>query len=87
MKTKQITLESGTYIIKEPTVGVLFPIMDLMEKDPKAFQMELVKGSIFKDDGVTLLGEGIMNLGLSEYMTLMQSVIEVSGLGNEVVKI
>jgi|688.fasta_scaffold87268_6 hypothetical protein len=82
MKTKQITLESGTYTIKEPTVGILFPILDLMEKDPKGFQMGLVKGSIFKADG-TPLGDGILELGLSEYMTLMQEVIEVAGLGNE----
>ena len=81
MKTKQITLESGTYVIKEPTVGVLFPILDLMEKDPKAFQMGLVKGSIFKEDG-TPLGEGIMDLGIGDYMTLMTEVVDVAGLGN-----
>ena len=87
MKTKTITLESGTYVIKEPTVGVLFPILDLMEKDPKAFQMGLVKGSIFLADGATALGDGIMNLGLSEYMTLMNEVVEVAGLNAPQVKI
>jgi hypothetical protein len=80
MKTKQITVDSGTYTIKEPTVGVLFPIMDMMEKDPKGFQIAMVKGSVFKEDG-TPLGDGLMDLGLSDYMALMTEVIAIAGLG------
>jgi hypothetical protein len=79
MKTKQITLESGVYELREPTVGVLFPIMAQMEKDPAAFQLGLVKGSIFKDGEA--LGDAVNDLGISEYMTLMTAVIELSGLG------
>lgn len=79
MKTKTITLESGVYELREPTVGVLFPLMSLMEKDPQAFQLGLVKGSIFK--GGQPLGDEVLNLGLSEYMTLMTEVIELAGLG------
>jgi hypothetical protein len=79
MKTKQITLESGVYELREPTVGVLFPIMSLMEKDPAGFQIGLVKGSIYKDGKA--LGDEVNNLGISEYMTLMTAVIELSGLG------
>lgn len=79
MKTKTITLESGVYELREPTVGVLFPLMSLMEKDPQAFQLGLVKGSIFKDGAP--LGDAVNNLGISEYMTLMTEVIALSGLG------
>jgi hypothetical protein len=53
--------------------------MDLMEKDPKAFQLGLVKGSIFKNGQP--LGDEVLNLGLSDYMALMTAVIEISGLG------
>jgi hypothetical protein len=80
MKTKTITLDKGTFVIKEPTVGVLFPIMDLMEKDPKAFQMELIKGALFQADGVTPVGEGLMDFGLGDYMALVTEVVEVAGL-------
>jgi hypothetical protein len=79
MKTKQITLESGVYELREPTVGVLFPIMQLMEKDPAGFQLGLVKGSIFKDGQA--LGDAVNELGISDYMTLMNEVILLSGLG------
>jgi hypothetical protein len=79
MKTKQITLESGVYELREPTVGVLFPIMQLMEKDPAAFQLGLVKGSIFKDGQA--LGDAVNDLGISDYMVLMNEVILLSGLG------
>jgi hypothetical protein len=79
MKTKTITLESGVYELREPTVGILFPIMDLMEKDPQAFQLGLVKNSIFKDGQP--LGEDVLNLGLSDYMKLMTDLIELAGLG------
>jgi hypothetical protein len=79
MKTKTITLDSGVYELREPTVGVLFPIMELMEKDPKAFQLGLVKGSIFKDGQP--LGDEVLNLGLSDYMKLMTEVVDLAGLG------
>jgi hypothetical protein len=74
-----MTLPSGVYELREPTVGVLFPIMNLMEKDPQAFQLGLVKGSIFKDGQP--LGEEVLNLGLSDYMALMTAVIDLAGLG------
>jgi hypothetical protein len=79
MKTKTITLDSGVYELREPTVGVLFPIMELMEKNPQQFQLGLVKGSIFKDGQP--LGDEVLNLGLSDYMKLMTEIIELAGLG------
>jgi hypothetical protein len=84
MKTKTITLESGVYELREPTVGVLFPIMSLMEKDPAGFQIGLVKGSIFKDGQP--LGEAVNDLGISDYMALMTEVINLAGLGGSATK-
>ena len=79
MKTKQVVLESGTYEVKEPTVGVLFPILGLMEKSPQDFQMALVKKSIFINGQP--IGEAVNDLGLADYMALMSAVLEVTGLG------
>jgi hypothetical protein len=84
MKTKQITLDSGVYELREPTVGVIFPIMNLMDKDPQAFQLGLVKGSIFKDGQP--IGDRILALGIAEYMVLIQEVMALSGLGAQAPK-
>jgi hypothetical protein len=78
MKTKLVTIDEVSYEIKEPTVGVLFPIMDLMEKDPKAFQIGLVKNCVYVNGAV--LGEAVNDLGLGTYIKLMQTVLDVSGL-------
>ncbi len=80
MKTKELVLDDVTYTIKEPTVGVMFPIMDLMETDPKQFQMELAKASIFVN-GVSI-GDKILDLGLGDYLKLISEVVNVSGLGS-----
>ena len=79
MKTKQVILESGTYEVKEPTVGVLFPILNLMEKSPQDFQMALVKKCIYTNGQP--IGEAVNSLGLTDYMALMAAVLEVTGLG------
>lgn len=80
MKTKELVLNDITYTIKEPTVGVLFPIMDLMEENPKEFQMQLAKASISVNGAP--IGDGIFDLGLGDYLKLIQAVVELSGLGN-----
>ncbi len=77
MKTKQV----GEYLIKEPTVGSLFPIMKMMETDPQQFQLELAKASIYKDG--QSIGEGINDLGIRDYMELMKAVMEVAGFAGE----
>jgi hypothetical protein len=82
MKTKELVLNNVTYTIKEPTVGVLFPIMDLMETNPKQFQMDLAKASIFVNG--QSIGDSILELGLGDYLKLIQAVIELSGLGGNV---
>ena len=79
MKTKQVIVNDVAYVIKEPTVGVLFPIMDYMETDPKKFQMELAKASIELDGAP--IGDRLLDLGLGEYLKLITEVISLSGLG------
>jgi hypothetical protein len=81
MKTKLVTIDEVSYEIKEPTVGVLFPIMDLMEKDPKAFQLGLVKTCVSVNGAP--IGEGINDVGLKTYIKLMQEVLEVAGLSGD----
>jgi hypothetical protein len=82
MKNKQLVIDEIIYDIKEPTVGVLFPIMDLMESDPKAFQLGLVKNCVHVNGAP--LGEAVNDLGLAVYIKLMTAVLEVSGLSGDV---
>lgn len=76
MKSKELL----GYTVVEPTVGVMFPLMKIMESDPQKFQLELAKSAIHKD-GVAL-GEGINDIGISDYMKLMNAVMEVSGFAD-----
>jgi hypothetical protein len=62
------------YEIKELTIGQMLPIFDLIQSDPKAFQMAMVKLAVYKD-GVAL-GEEALNLPVSEYMKLAVEVME-----------
>jgi hypothetical protein len=73
MNTKII----GAYEVRELTIGELFPIIDLLSTDTKAFQLELAKLSIFKDDKA--LGEELLKLGIRDYMQLIPAVMEVHG--------
>ena len=73
MKTKELL----GYTVSEPSVGTIFPLMKIMESDPQKFQLELAKVSILKDGKA--LGDAVNNLGISEYMQLMNAVMEVSG--------
>ena len=82
MKTATLVINEVEYTVQEPTVGILFPIMDLMETDPKQFQMELVKRSIHVNGAP--IGDNVNNLGLSSYVQLMQKVLELAGLGGGV---
>jgi hypothetical protein len=82
LKVKEIVIGDVTYSVKEPSVGTLFPIMDLMETDPKEFQMQLAKSSITVNGAP--IGDSILELGLGDYLKLIQAVIELSGLGGNV---
>ncbi len=81
MKTKSIVVENVTYDVREPTVGVMFPIMDLMSSDPKQFQMELIKRSVFVNGQA--LGEAVNDLTLGAYIKLGEAVIDIAGLAGD----
>jgi hypothetical protein len=67
--------------VHEITVGQLMPIMDMMESNPRQFQIELAKAAIYKDGQP--IGDGLNNIGISDYLKLTSLVMEVSGLGGE----
>lgn len=77
MKSKQV----GEYVVKELTVGLMMPILKIKD-DQEAFQMELAKATIFKKNGESI-GDDILNLGISEYLPLLEAALEVSGLGDK----
>ena len=77
MKEKQV----GNYLVKELTVGLMMPILKIKD-DQEAFQMELAKATIFKKNGESI-GDDILNLGISEYLPLLEAALEVSGLGDK----
>lgn len=80
MKTKEVVLDNVTYTVKEPSVGILFPILPLMDTDPSKFQLELAKASISINNEP--IGERVLELGLSDYLKLISEVIDITGLGN-----
>jgi hypothetical protein len=69
------------YEIRELKIGQLLPIMDLISSDPKKFQMEMVKASLYKD-GVAI-GEAALDLPVSEYMKLAIEVMEKHNFNGE----
>ena len=77
MKSKQV----GEYVVKELTVGLMMPILKIKD-DQEAFQMELAKATIFKKNGESI-GDDILNLGISEYLPLLEAALAVSGLGDK----
>lgn len=81
MKTKTIVVDGVTYEAKEPSVGVIFPIMDLMSSDPKQFQMELIKRSVFVNGQA--LGEAVNDLTLGAYIKIGEAVIDIAGLAGD----
>jgi hypothetical protein len=80
MKTKELEVNGTKYMVKEPTVGLLFPLMKLMETDPQAFQLELAKAVIHVNGKP--IGDGLMEVGMSDYLKLINEVVGVSGLGD-----
>lgn len=73
------TLTVGDYIVKEPTVGVMMPLLDKMSEDPKGFQMELAKACV--TIGGQPIGDGIHALPISTYIQLQEAVMSVAGFG------
>jgi hypothetical protein len=71
MKSKQV----GKYTINEPRVGDMMPIMDLIEKDPKQFQLQLAMKCVMLDGKP--IGEGINELPISEYMSIVAALMEL----------
>ena len=69
------------YEIKELTIGQMLPIFDLIQSDPKKFQMEMVKQAVCKDGQP--LGDAALNLPLSEYMKLAIEVMEKHNFNGE----
>jgi hypothetical protein len=79
MKSKKI----GEYEVRELTVGKMLPILAIKE-DQEKFQIEIAKATIYKNGQP--MGEDVLNLGLSDYLPLLQAALEVSGLGGEEAK-
>ena len=80
MKTKELEVNGKKYTVKEPNVGVIFPLMKLLDTDPQTFQIELAKTVIYVDGAP--IGDGLLELGLSDYMKLITEVVAISGLGD-----
>ena len=76
MKSKKV----GIYEVRELTVGKMLPILKIKD-DQEKFQIEMAKATIFKNGQP--IGEAINDIGISEYMPLLQASLEVSGLGDK----
>ena len=76
MKSKTV----GQYEVRELTVGKMLPILKIKD-DQEKFQIEIAKATIFKNGQP--IGEAINDLGISEYLPLLEASLEVSGLGGD----
>jgi hypothetical protein len=74
----RMSKEIHGYVVVEPTVGDLFPIMSLMETEPTTFQMKLA-GKCITKDGKPIGESGVKALGIKQYLELMIVVMEVAG--------
>jgi len=77
MKKKVI----GEYEIHEPTVGVMMPLMDMMNEEPSKFQLELAKSCIYKDGKP--IGDALLEMGMADYMKLILEVMAISGMSGD----
>ena len=75
------TVKVGEYVVKEPTVGIMMPLLDKMAEDPKGFQLELAKACVTLHE--TPIGDGLNNLPMSLYIQLQEAVMEVAGFGSK----
>lgn len=81
MKSKELVIDNITYTIKEPNVGVIFPIMDLMTSDAKKFQMELIRRCVYVNNAP--LNDAVNELAISAYIKLGEAVVEIAGFAGE----
>ncbi len=65
----------GEYTINEPKVGDMMPIMDLIDKDPKQFQLQLAMKCVSVNGQP--IGEKINELPISVYMKLVAALMEL----------
>jgi hypothetical protein len=65
----------GEYTVNEPTVGDMMPIMELLDKDPKQFQLQLAMKCVYLDGQP--LGEDINELPISTYMKVVAALMEL----------
>jgi len=65
--------------IVEPTVGVMMPIMNLMDTDSNKFIMELARGCVHKN-GVPI-GADLDAVSFADYKAMIPLLLEVAGFG------
>ena len=66
------------YEVIEPTVGVMMPLMELAESDPKQMQFKLAQTCVLKDGKP--IGEALNDLPMSTYLKLVTAIMSmVSG--------
>ena len=78
MKEKTIVTSMGDeFQVREATMRTMLQHMKLMSEDTAAFQLELVKASIYKDGQP--LGDAVLDLGIKVYGELSVASMEVNG--------
>ena len=82
LKSSELTISGEVYTVKELTIGQLVPLIPrLTGDDASTAQLEMLKLAVYKDDQP--LGEGVLELGVSCFATLMAKVMELNALGDD----
>jgi len=82
MNLSQETVQIGdvTYVASELPIKTMLPLVEKMEKDPFATQLEML-GAAVTVNGQPL-GAEAGDLGMAKFMVLVQAVLRVNGMGN-----
>ena len=83
-KKLPVTINDIEFEVHEVSVGFILPILPrLSSTDHEVIQeaqLDLMKGCVYRNGQA--IGEAVLELGLSTYMELIESVMDVNGLNN-----
>ena len=80
LNSKTITVRGEKFEVRELTIKEMMPLMNALQEDPQAGQMELMKEAITQN-GMPV--SGIDDFPAGVFMQLANAVMEVNELGDD----
>lgn len=74
-------INDETYEVTEISIGAMLPILPRLQGDgAQDAQIDMMKACVMKNGA--LLGEAILEVGVSTYLKLAEEVMAINGLGS-----